>query len=136
MVMTGREKIFLLKFFLLFSLALLFANHLAAAAPSKPAKKILLLYSYQSVLPINLEWDEAIRSALKGTTSEPIEFYTEYLDLTRFPEDAYLQTLINLLQNKYAGRKIDLLIPMADLAFQFLLAHREFLFPGVPMVFC
>ena len=76
----------------------------------------------------------AIRSALKGTAAEPIEFYTEFLDLAQFPDESYLQSLINLLQNKYARQKIDLLIPMGDLAFHFLLAHREFLFPGVPMV--
>lgn len=95
-----------------------------------------MLYSYQSVLPANLEWDGAIRSALKGTAAEPIEFYTEFLDLAQFPEESYLQSLIKLLQSKYAGRKIDLLIPVGDLAFDFLLAHGNSLFPGVPLVFC
>ena len=138
MVMTGRASKFFLRVLivLLSFLALLFANHLAAVAASKPAKKVLLLYSYQSMLPGNLEWDAGIRSALKGTTSEPIEFYTEFLDLARFPENSYLQNLINLLQNKYAGRKIDLLIPVRDPAFQFLLAHGNSIFPGVPIVFC
>ena len=101
MVMTGRARKFFSKnlLFLLSFLALLLVdNHLAAAAPSKPAKKVLLLYSYQSVLPANLEWDGGIRSALKGTAAEPIEFYTEFLDLAQFPERSYLQNLTNLLQ--------------------------------------
>lgn len=138
MVMTGRASKFppWVLIFLLSFPALLFADHLAAAIPSKPAKKVLLLYSYQSMLPGNLEWDAGIRSALKGTTSEPLEFYTEFLDLARFPENSYLQNLINFLQNKYAGRKIDLLIPVRDPAFQFLLAHGDAIFPGVPIVFC
>jgi len=139
MIMAGRVRKFFSRslIFLLGCLALLLADyHLAAAAPSKPAKNILLLYSYQSVLPANIEWDGAIRAALKGTAAEPIEFYTEFLDLAQFPDQSYLQSLINLLQNKYARRKIDLLMPMGDLAFHFLLAQREVLFPGVPMVFC
>ena len=93
MVMTGRARKFfsLSLMFLLSFLALLFGdNHLAAAAPSKPAKKILLLYSYQSVLPANLEWDGAIRSALKGTAAEPIEFYPAFLDLAQFPDKSHL----------------------------------------------
>ena len=139
MVMIGRARKFFSRslIFLLSFLAVLFAgNHLAFAGASQPAKKILLLYSYQSVLPINIEWEGAIRSALKGTAAEPIEFFTEFLDLAQFPGESYLQSLIHLLQSKYTGRKIDLLMPMGDLAFHFLLAHRESLFPGVPMVFC
>ena len=139
MVMTGRaRKSFSKNLLLLLSfLALLpVDNHLAAAAHSKPAKKILLLYSYQSVLPANLEWDGGIRSALKGTAAEPIEFYTEYLDLAQFPQGSYLQNLTNLLHGKYADRKIDLLIPIADRAFAFLHAHSNSLFPGAPIVFC
>jgi hypothetical protein len=72
----------------------------------------------------------------KSLYAEPIEFYTGFLDLAQFPDESYLHSLTNLLQNKYTRRKIDLLIPMGDLAFHFLLAHRESLFPGVPMVFC
>ena len=138
MVVIGQaRKIFLPSLlFLLSGLVLLLANHLTAAAASKPAKNILLLYSYQSVLPANIEWDGAIRSALKSTTAKPIKFYTEFLDLAQFPDQSYLQSLIDLLQNKYARRKIDLLIPVGDLAFDFLLAHGNSLFPGVPMVFC
>ena len=99
MIMTRRVRKFFSRILILLLsfLALLLANHLAAAAPSKPAKNILLLYSYQSVLPANLEWDGAIRSALKGTAAEPLEFYTEFLDLAQFPEESYLQNLIKLL---------------------------------------
>ena len=139
MVMTGRARKFFspsLILLLSFLALLLTDNHLAAAAHSKPAKKILLLYSYQSVLPANLEWDGGIRSALKGTAAEPIEFYTEYLDLAQFPQGSYLQNLTNLLHGKYADRKIDLLIPIADRAFAFLHAHSNSLFPGAPIVFC
>ena len=126
---------FLGKLFLLILPAVLLAHHLAPGALSTSAKKVLLLYSYQSVLPANLEWDGGIRSALKGTAAEPIEFYTEYLDLAQFPQGSYLQNLTNLLHVKYAGRKIDLLIPVADLAFAFLHAHSNSLFPGAPIVF-
>ena len=87
------------------------------------------------MLPANLEWDGAIRSALKGTAAEPIEFYTEYLDLAQFPRGSYLQNLTNLLHGKYSGRKIDLLIPIADRAFAFLHAHSNSLFPGIPHSF-
>jgi PAS domain S-box-containing protein len=88
------------------------------------------------VIPANVEWDTGIREALEGTEAEPIEFYTEYLDLAYHPEESYLRSLLNLLQTKYSGRKIDLLIPVSDLAFSFLQAHSNALFPGSPIVFC
>jgi PAS domain S-box-containing protein len=139
MVETGRDRKLILRHLILLLgfLALLLAdNHLAVAAPPRPTNKVLLLYSYQSVLPVNIEWDGAIRAALKGTDAAPTEFFTEFLDLAQFPDQSYLHSLINLLRDKYARRKIDLLMPMGDLAFHFLLAQRQSLFPGVPMVFC
>jgi hypothetical protein len=79
----------------------------ALAAEPKPAKKILILLSYQSLSPGFLEWDEGIRSVLKGTAREPLEFYTEFLDLLRFPDKAYLQNLVNFLHEKYSGKKLN-----------------------------
>jgi PAS domain S-box-containing protein len=127
---------FLGKFFLLTLPAVLLAHHLAHGASPPPAKKVLLLYSYQAMLPGNLEWDEAIRAALKGTEAQPLEFFTEFLDLSQFPDESYVKGLLNLLQIKYSSRKIDLLIPVGDLAFAFLQAHGDALFPGSPSVFC
>jgi len=121
---------------LLLSLALLFVPYPALAGAAQQAKTVLLLYSYQAVLPANLEWDSGIRQALENTGQQPIEFYTEYLDLAQFPDEAYLHSLLNLLTIKYSGKKIDILIPVGDLAFTFLQAHGNALFPGVPMVFC
>ncbi|HZE21676.1 MAG TPA: ABC transporter substrate binding protein, partial [Desulfobaccales bacterium] len=126
----------LVKVSLLTLLAVLLLNHFAYAAPPQPAKKVLLLYSYQAVVPANLEWDEGIRKALESTGEEPIEFHTEYLDLAQHPEGTYLHSLLNLLQTKYSGQEIDLLIPVGDLAFSFLQAHGNALFLGSPTVFC
>ena len=67
-----RRFSFALLLVLLVCLAGIMPRHQAAAgefkgAPSPPAKKVLLLYSYQAMLPANLEWDEDIRKGLKGT---------------------------------------------------------------------
>jgi PAS domain S-box-containing protein len=124
------------KVFLLTLLAVLLPHHFAFAAPLQPAKKVLILYSWQSVVPANVEWDTGIREALEGTEGRRIEFYTEYLDLATHPEGSYLHSLLNLLQTKYSGQKIDLLIPVGDEALAFLQVHGNFLFPGAPIVFC
>ena len=135
---TGRRFFipsFLGKLFLLTLPVMLLAHHLAQGSPSPPAKKVLLLYSYQAVLPANLEWDEAIRKALQDRDAQPVKFYTEFLDLSQFPDESYIRGLQNILQIKYSSQKIDLLIPVGDLAFSFLQAHGNALFPGAPIVF-
>jgi PAS domain S-box-containing protein len=121
---------------LLTLLAMLLPHQFASATPLQPAKKVLLLYSYQAVLPGNVEWDTGIREGLEGPEAEPIEFYTEFLDLAHHPEESYLRSLLNLLKTKYSGRKMDLLIPVGDQALTFLQAHGNSLFPGSPIVFC
>jgi hypothetical protein len=55
----------------------------ALTAESNPAKRMLILSSYQSVSPGFLEWHEGIRSALKSTAGEPIKFHIEFLDRDR-----------------------------------------------------
>jgi len=138
MLMTARaRKIFLPGLFLLLScLALLLAQHDVQGAPPPPAKKVLLVYAYQSMLPAIFEWDKGIRAALKGTKAQPLEFYTEFLDLVNFADDSYIQSLVNLLRVKYRHQKIDLLIPVGSSAFSFIKAHANTLFPGTPIVFC
>jgi PAS domain S-box-containing protein len=136
---TGRRfyfSSFLGKLFRLILPAVLLGPHLAYGAFPSPSKKILLLYSYQAMLPANLEWDGAIRSALKGTGGHPVEFFTEFLDLSQFPDESYIHGLLNLLQIKYSSEKIDLLIPVGDLAYSFLQAHGSAISFGSPVVFC
>jgi NodT family efflux transporter outer membrane factor (OMF) lipoprotein len=55
--------------------------------------------------------------------------------LARFPDKVYLQSLVNFLQKKYSGKKLDLLIPVGPLAFHFLLDHGNTIFPRAPTVF-
>jgi signal transduction histidine kinase len=111
-----------------------FSPHLAVAQESKE-KGILILYSHEQEMSAYAELDQALRSALLSGSSYPVVFYTEYLDLMRFPDEKNQQKLVDYLQVKYAGRKIDLIFVVSPLAFQFLIQHGEKLFPGIPAVF-
>jgi hypothetical protein len=89
-------------------LPLLLICNLTAALPSKLAKKILGLYSYQGALPGNLESDGVISADLKSTSNEILEFCTKFLDLAQFPDLSHRQNLLSFLRGEYAGPKIDL----------------------------
>ena len=63
-----------------------------------------------------------------------VEFYTEYLDLVRFPGPAHAANLVKLLRLEFAENKPDLIVPVSYSALQFLLNEGKELFPGTPVV--
>jgi len=102
-------------------------------AQTQPGKHVLLLYSHESA--VYTQFEAPLRSALSGELAHPVDFYTEYLDLIRFPRERYEQNLVDLLRAKYAERRIDLIVVVSSLAFEFVRARGDELFPGIPIVF-
>jgi signal transduction histidine kinase len=87
-------------------------------------------------LPVHLEWEHGIRSALQAGTDDPLEIEEEFADLLRFEDPVYVEKLLGLLRHKYAGRKIDVVIPVYDDAFEFMQRYGQSIFPGAAVVFC
>ena len=104
------------------------------AASAADDKTVLLIYAGARLFPAVITIDQAIRSTLQSGSTAPLQFYTEYLDLSWF--ESHEPQMRRLLQQKYAGRKIDVVVPCFDSAIRFVLKERAVLFPGVPVVFC
>ena len=105
------------------------------AAEEYKEKNILVLYSHEEEMSTYAGLDHALRSALPSDPTHPVVFYTEYLDLLRFPETPHQRVLMDYLRVKYVNRKIDLVILVSPLAFNFFVKHGDQIFPGVPAVF-
>jgi PAS domain S-box-containing protein len=99
-------------------------------------KSVLVLYGERGDLPAIEAVEENLREVFHGSRSPPIELFSEYLDFTRFSGDQQEAVLLRYLQERYAGRQIDLVVPVAGFALEFVLAHRAELFPVAPIVFC
>lgn len=99
-------------------------------------KSVLVLYGERGDLPAIEAVEENLREFFHGSRSPPIELFSEYLDFTRFSGNQQETVLVRYLQERYAGRQIDLVVPVAGSALEFALAHRAELFPGAPIVFC
>lgn len=112
---------------------------LLCGAPSSPGRvvspvrTVVLLYPEARLLPEILAVEDAIRPALDPDGA--VSLYTEYLDLARATDVEYERQVIALLREKYASRRVDLIMPVAFPALRFFLSHRAELFPGVPAVF-
>ena len=113
---------------------------LFCCAPSSPvpqvkhARIVVLLYPEARLLPEILAVEDAIRPTLDPDGA--VNLYTEYLDLARVSDERYEHRVIAFLREKYANRKVDLIMPVAFPTLRFFLKHRTELFPGVPAVFC
>ena len=113
------------------------ASSVIAQTPSStPLRRALVLYSDERLLPANIILDENIRATFAAESSGHIEFYSEFLDVTRFPGDAAQQRQRDFLREKYRERPPDLVIVVGGPALEFLLKFRAALFADVPIVYC
>ena len=58
------------------------------------------------------------------------------MDTKRFYEPRYVAQLPEVYRRKYADHRIDLVVGVDDRAVEFLVEHRDDVFPGTPVVFC
>ncbi len=85
--------------------------------------------------PGNLLFDRGLRTLLKSDSADRVEIHSEFLDLSRSTNPDYSRHLATFLQQKYAGRKIDVVIAGLAPALDFALKYRDEIFPSVPIVF-
>jgi signal transduction histidine kinase len=110
---------------------------MAAQAPASPpmTKMVLMLYSDDRLLPANIVLDSAIRATLASDSGPPVQFFSEFLDVTHFPDSSQRTLVRNYLREKYHAPKPDLIITVGAPAFLFLLRSRGSLFGDIPIVY-
>ena len=95
---------------------------------------VLILNSYHQ----GYAWSDAIVKGIVDTlaTHGDITFHIEYMDTKRFSGDAYLEQLATIYKHKFYTSPPDVIISSDDNALNFLIAHQQDLFTGIPIVFC
>jgi signal transduction histidine kinase/ABC-type uncharacterized transport system substrate-binding protein len=117
------------------TLALALATYVGPAeAQSQPRRTVLVIHWSPEEFPINPRRDAAIREVLLAPP-DPIDYFAEYLESDRFAEPQASRSLRDYVQEKYQGRRIDLVVAVTDVALQFVLLYRHDLFPSAPIVF-
>jgi two-component system cell cycle sensor histidine kinase/response regulator CckA len=102
--------------------------------PGGSPKRVLILYSFDNEEGIYAGFDHALRSQVRLRVRDRVEFYTQYLDLVRFPSPAHAQDMVKLLKLTYSKHQPDLIVPVSYAAVQFLAEDGKDLFPGTPVV--
>ena len=116
---------------LVFVAVSLFPHSLDAEEPR--AKNVLVLYSFSDRSLFDSL--DALKSAIRERTHGPVNFEVEYLETQRLLNPDYERSLSETLHHVYGAERIDAVVVAAYPALQFAVAHRNQMFPGVPIVF-
>jgi signal transduction histidine kinase len=98
-------------------------------------QRILTIVASRRDAPGSVVLDEVLQSELSRELGQSLDYYAEHLDVSRFADPDYLPTFRSYLTRKYSGIEFDLVIAPTDASVDFLRAHRDEMFPGVPVVF-
>jgi signal transduction histidine kinase/ABC-type uncharacterized transport system substrate-binding protein len=110
-------------------------SSLSASTQAPTARTVLAIHLGTGEFPATPIVNAAIRAALLADAVPPIDYFVEYLESDRLPPELASLALQNYIRQKYRGRRIDLVMAIADPALRFVLDHRDALFPGAPIVY-
>jgi PAS domain S-box-containing protein len=109
---------------------------LSANPNPERVRKVLLVHSFEPFLPYSVIVNQSVQKTLLSKKGERFEFFSEYLDLARFPGASHHQKLVELLKERYGSAPPDLVIAVLVPALDFVLKYKMDLFGNAPVVFC
>jgi len=118
-----------------FVLSVVCLSPLGMRAQAAGPLRVLVLYWDEKDHPANVEFERQFLPALRLAAGGDVEFYSEYLESNRFPGENQASVLRGYIQQKYANRPIDVVVPTASAPLEFLFKYRGDLFPQTPIVF-
>jgi signal transduction histidine kinase len=89
-------------------------------------KQVLVLHTYNANMTANKLWSEAFHETFDSDVG--VQLYEEYFDDDRFPETE--DVLTKRLRDKYAGKKINLVVSLGRIPLNFVIRHSNELWPG------
>jgi PAS domain S-box-containing protein len=106
-----------------------------AAAQAQAVRRILILNEVNPSYPAIPVINQGIQAALSNSPYH-LEFYSEYLDTSLFPDPVDQQEFRDFYIRKYQNRQPDVIIAVGPSALKFMEETHQRAFPGVPIVFC
>ncbi|ANP90404.1 sensor histidine kinase [Rhizobium leguminosarum] len=96
--------------------------------------RVLVLYPYDERIAATTAAGEALRSRLLEATNGKIDLFSEFLDLSRFPEGEHVARMARYLGEKYAARRPDVVVAVGRESASFIVANRGTIAPGAKIV--
>jgi signal transduction histidine kinase len=122
--------------FLVVTLAAIFLDGgFAAAEIVGRSPRVLILYPYDERLPATAIAGEKARDRLQAATAGKIDLFSEFLDLSRFPEDAHIDRMARYMAEKYVDHRPDVVIALGEPSTRFIVDNRDTIAPGARIIF-
>ena len=113
----------------------LLAVTVSAEAQESHQKRVLVFTALRKDAPVPATVDREFQRILGDGLSGGIDYYSESIDVARFPDEDYQAGLRDFLARKYHGRRFDVVVAISDVCINFVDKNRNALFPGAPVVF-
>ena len=107
----------------------------AAAFAQDGHKSVLVLYSTRRDSEFSTISEGELPRILDAGLDRNLDYYSEFIDVARFPEPAYKVAFGDFLRLKYQGVRFDVVIAMGDVAIEYVGTNRDGLFRETPAVF-
>jgi signal transduction histidine kinase len=98
-------------------------------------KRVLVLYSHRRDAQLPVVGERELPRLLAAGLSGGLDYYSEFIDLSRFPDPAYQDALRDFIHRKYAHVPFDIVIATNNQSLEFIRTNRDQLFRGMPVVF-
>jgi hypothetical protein len=98
-------------------------------------KQVLVLYSTRRDAQIAVLGDHVLPKIFDEGLSQNVDYYSEHIDVARFPDPSYRAAFTDFLRLKYGGHSFDLIVAMQEVAIEFIEDARSELFSDTPVVF-
>jgi signal transduction histidine kinase len=97
-------------------------------------RNVLVVHGNSRLLPADIEASTALQQTITTTAGPPVVLFDEFLDQPRFHGQAYEDTFLAYMREKYAERKPEVIVAAGEDALRFLLRNRSRAFSDVPIV--
>ncbi|HEX5083026.1 MAG TPA: PAS domain S-box protein, partial [Blastocatellia bacterium] len=106
----------------------------SAQEPARPKGVLVLIWNGKDD-PKNAPLEKGIQEGLGSAPAGSYEYYPEYLEDNRFPEEKQSLAMRDYLREKYGNDRIGVILAPTTPSLNFLLKYRGELFPKTPIVF-
>ena len=98
--------------------------------------RVLILYPYDERLVATTVAGEALRTRLLEATDGRIDLFSEFLDLSRFPEAEHVARMVRYMAEKYASRRPDVVVALGKESASLISTNRGTIAPDAKIIFC
>lgn len=97
--------------------------------------RVLILYPYDERIAATTAAGEAVRARLLKATDGKVDLFSEFLDLSRFPEPEHIGRMARYLSSKYKDHHPDVVIALGEEAARFIVVNRKDLADDARIIF-